>query len=114
MISLDSSVILIALDKRDDLHKRAAVALESSEANGFCICGPVCAELRAANHWTIIHEFLETSGIVVDWKMPQSVWNQAGIFSRPTLTNVKTADYQGASWQISLSLPTPSITSSMS
>jgi predicted nucleic acid-binding protein len=47
MISLDTNLILAALDPLDALHERAIAFLESVEDPFFYICPPVYAELRA-------------------------------------------------------------------
>jgi predicted nucleic acid-binding protein len=82
MISLDSNIILIALDTNDSLHNQAVMALETFQNNGFRICSPVYSELRAAPNWTTVQEALRDLNVFMDWEMPQAVWEQAGIFSR--------------------------------
>jgi predicted nucleic acid-binding protein len=76
MISLDSNIILIALDTTDNLHKKAEVALEKYQDDTFCICPPVYAELRAAPNWLTVQEVLSEMNILIDWAMPQAIWEK--------------------------------------
>ncbi len=83
MLSLDSNVIFVAINVDDGLRERALEALHQNQAEGYCICPPVYAELRADPEWsTVVKPFIETTGIVIDWNMPQAVWESAGVFSR--------------------------------
>lgn len=83
MLSLDSNIILVAVNTDDGSQKKALTALQDFQARGYCICPPVYAELRADPEWsTLIKPFLDETGVQVNWQMPEAIWEQAGIFSR--------------------------------
>jgi predicted nucleic acid-binding protein len=82
MISLDSNIVLIALNSVDDLHEKSIFALSTYRSNGYCICPPVYSELRAAPNWLDVRAFLNDMDVFIDWVMPQDLWEKAGMFSR--------------------------------
>jgi predicted nucleic acid-binding protein len=83
MLSLDSNIILVAVNTDDGSQKAALTALQNYQARGFCICPPVYAELRADPEWsTLVQPFLNETGIQINWQMPEVIWEQAGIYAR--------------------------------
>ncbi len=79
MISLDTNLILSALNTADSNHLRAINAVDMYNNQTFCICPIVKTELRAAGSWVLIDAWMNTQGIVVIWQMPEIVWDSAGI-----------------------------------
>jgi predicted nucleic acid-binding protein len=83
MLSLDSNIILVAINTDDGLREKTLSALQNYQARGYCICPPVYAELRADPEWsTLVQPFLEDTGVQLDWEMPQVIWEKAGIYAR--------------------------------
>jgi predicted nucleic acid-binding protein len=78
VISLDSNVVLSALNPKDVNHDRAIEALNQNSSQAFCLCPVVRAELRASASWLAIDAWLTLQGISTMWEMPESVWNSAG------------------------------------
>lgn len=83
MLSLDSNVILVAVNTDDGSQKQALTALQNYQARGYCICPPVYAELRADPEWsTLVRPFLDETGVQLDWEMPEAIWERAGMYAR--------------------------------
>ncbi|GEM88446.1 type II toxin-antitoxin system VapC family toxin [Meiothermus granaticius] len=80
MTSLDTSVLLTALDSSDPQQARAQQAiLKAAASSPLLICPPVYAELRASAYWeSQIEPFLSATGIRTAWEMPEPVWARAG------------------------------------
>jgi predicted nucleic acid-binding protein len=82
MISAIDTNVLVALWDRDDtLNLAAQVALDAAFARGtLVISGAVFAELLAFPGRTesFLNQFLQDTGIVVDWSMDESIWRAAG------------------------------------
>jgi len=78
MISLDTNLILAALDPLDALHERAIAFLESVEDPFFYICPPVYAELRAGEGLPLVEAFLQSLSVRLHLEMPLEVWRPAG------------------------------------
>jgi predicted nucleic acid-binding protein len=79
MISLDTNLILSALNPNDVNYTRALNALDTHAQQALCICPVVYAELRASGAWSAIHAWLNLQGVSVVWEMPASVWESAGV-----------------------------------
>lgn len=79
MISLDTNVILSALNPRDLNHHKAQGLLDQYSPQAFCICPVVHAELRASAAWPALRAWLKLQSIGVTWEMPEAVWDSAGI-----------------------------------
>jgi predicted nucleic acid-binding protein len=88
MISAIDTNVLVALWDRDDtLNSAAQSALDAAFARGtLVISGAVFAELLAFPRRTenFLDEFLEDTGIAVDWSVDESVWRVAGNLFRST------------------------------
>jgi predicted nucleic acid-binding protein len=83
MLSLDSNIILVAVNTDDGSQKATLTALQNYQAQGFCISPPVYAELRADPEWsTLVKPFIDETGIEFHWQMPEDIWEKAGIYSR--------------------------------
>jgi predicted nucleic acid-binding protein len=78
VISLDSNVILSALNPKDTNHVGAIAALNRYSRQPFCVCPVVKAELRASVSWLAIDAWLKLQGVAIIWEMPESVWDSAG------------------------------------
>ena len=78
MISLDSNVVLSALNSNDVNHGRALKALNQNASQAYCICPVVRAELRASGSWAAIDAWLSLQGVSVLWEMPEAAWDNAG------------------------------------
>lgn len=80
MTSLDTNVLLTALDTSDPQQTTAQQAiLKAAKLGPLLICPPVYAELRASAKW--VHQidfFLNSTGIQVSWAMPNLLWDRAG------------------------------------
>jgi predicted nucleic acid-binding protein len=79
MISLDTNLIFSAFDQKDTNHLRAIAALNVYSTESFCICPIVYTELRASKVWAGLELWQRLQGIEVLWKMPESIWDLAGI-----------------------------------
>jgi predicted nucleic acid-binding protein len=79
VISLDTNLVLSALNPKDSNHARALQALNAHASQPFCLCPVVRAELRASDTWTVIETWLTAQGVGVLWAMPANVWDAAGI-----------------------------------
>ncbi|WP_105316561.1 type II toxin-antitoxin system VapC family toxin [Thermus tenuipuniceus] len=78
MISLDTNIILAALDPQDAQHEKAVSLLDELSREILFISPPVYAELRAGQGWSLIGAFLEGLGIRLRSEMPLPVWELAG------------------------------------
>ena len=80
MTSLDTNVLLTALDTSDPQQASAQQAiLKAAQRGPLLICPPVYAELRASASWEQqIRLFLDSTGIRVSWVMPDPIWDRAG------------------------------------
>lgn len=79
MISLDTNLILSALNPNDANHTRALSALDTQGRQALCLCPVVYAELRASGSWSAIDAWLHLQGVGVVWEMPTAVWDSAGV-----------------------------------
>jgi len=80
--AVDTNVIVALWDRDDFLNSAAQNALDNAFAKGrLIICGAVYAELLAFPRRTaaFIDEFLEDTGIAVDWNTSESIWRTAGM-----------------------------------
>lgn len=80
MTSLDTNVLLTALDTSDPQQTTAQKSiLKAAKRGPLLICPPVYAELRASAYWEHqIDFFLGSTGIRVSWAMPDRIWDRAG------------------------------------
>ncbi|GAA6743766.1 type II toxin-antitoxin system VapC family toxin [Thermus antranikianii] len=78
MISLDTNIILSALDPQDAQHEKAVSLLDELSREVLFISPPVYAELRAGQGWPLIAAFLEGLGIRLRPEMPLPIWELAG------------------------------------
>lgn len=82
MISaIDTNVLVALWDRDDSLNLAAQMALDAAFASGkLVICGAVFAELLAfpRRTETFLNQFLNDTGIAVDWSIDESIWRTAG------------------------------------
>lgn len=82
MISaIDTNVLVALWDRDDSLNLAARMALDAAFASGkLVICGAVFAELMAfpRRTETFLNQFLNDTGIAVDWSIDESIWRTAG------------------------------------
>ncbi|MFN4071119.1 MAG: type II toxin-antitoxin system VapC family toxin [Thermus caldifontis] len=78
MTSLDTNIILSALDPKDAQHEAAISLLDGLSWEALFISPPVYAELRAGTGWPLIRAFLDSLGIHLRDGMPLPVWELAG------------------------------------
>ncbi|WP_038057586.1 type II toxin-antitoxin system VapC family toxin [Thermus amyloliquefaciens] len=78
MTSLDTNVILAALDPKDALHAEAVGLLETCAFHALFLSPPVYAELRAGEGWPLLEAFLQAFAIRLRPEMPLQVWTLAG------------------------------------
>ncbi|ULR40136.1 type II toxin-antitoxin system VapC family toxin [Thermus sp. NEB1569] len=78
MISLDTNIILSALDPKDAQHEKAIALLDGLSRQALFVSPPVYAELRAGRGWPLIRAFLDSLGIHLREGMPLPVWELAG------------------------------------
>jgi predicted nucleic acid-binding protein len=78
MTSLDTNVILSALDPKDAQHENAVSLLEELSGKALFISPPVYAELRAGPGWSLVEAFLDQFSIRLQDGMPLPVWELAG------------------------------------
>lgn len=79
--AIDTNVIVGLWDAEDTLYLRSLKLLNNvSAAGGLLICGAVYGELLACPGRTedFIEEFLDDTGITVDWSSGETVWRTAG------------------------------------
>ncbi|QFP77191.1 type II toxin-antitoxin system VapC family toxin [Deinococcus sp. AJ005] len=79
MISLDTNVIISALESADSRHSEALTALLREQHQGYVISPAVYSELRAGPEWSRYQNWLSLTRISVLWAMPQEVWELAGL-----------------------------------
>lgn len=79
MISLDTNVIISALESADSRHAEALAALIREQHQGYVVSPAVYSELRAGSDWSRYQNWLDLTRISVMWSMPQAVWELAGI-----------------------------------
>ena len=79
MISLDTNVIISALESADSRHAEALAALMKEQHQGYVISPAVYSELRAGPDWNRYQNWLNQTRISVLWAMPQAVWELAGL-----------------------------------
>jgi predicted nucleic acid-binding protein len=80
--AVDTNVIVALWDRDDSLNSAAQDALDNAFAKGrLIISGAVYAELLAFPRRTaaFIDEFLEDTGIAVDWNTSETIWRSAGM-----------------------------------
>lgn len=78
MISLDTNIILSALNPKDAQHENAVSLLEELSGKALFISPPVYAELRAGPGWSLVEAFLDQFSIRLQDRMPLPVWKLAG------------------------------------
>ncbi|ADW22440.1 MULTISPECIES: type II toxin-antitoxin system VapC family toxin [Thermus] len=78
MISLDTNIILSALNPKDAQHENAVSLLEELSGKALFISPPVYAELRAGPGWSLVEAFLDQFSIRLQDGMPLPVWKLAG------------------------------------
>lgn len=79
--AVDTNVLIALWDRDDALNSTAQNALDSAFAKGrLVISDAVLAELIAFTRRTetFIDEFLDDTGITVDWIIDESIWRSAG------------------------------------
>lgn len=79
--AVDTNVLIALWDRDDALNSTAQNALDNAFAKGrLVISGAVVAELMAfpRRTETFIDEFLDDTGIAVDWIIDESIWRSAG------------------------------------
>jgi predicted nucleic acid-binding protein len=67
LISLDSNIVLSALNPKDVNHGRAIAALNQYSSQAFCLSPVVRAELLASGSWPAIEAWLTLQGVAVIW-----------------------------------------------
>jgi predicted nucleic acid-binding protein len=80
--AVDTNVLVALWDRDDSLNSAAQNALDSAFAKGrLILSGAVFAELLAfpRRTETFIEEFLDDTGIAVDWITDESIWRSAGM-----------------------------------
>lgn len=78
MTSLDTNVILSALDPKDAQHEKAIALLDGLSRQALFVSPPVYAELRAGPGWSLVEAFLDQFSIRLQDGMPLPVWELAG------------------------------------
>ena len=79
--AIDTNVLVALWDRDDTLNSAAQAALDAAFARGkLVISGAVFAELLAfpRRTETFLDQFLNDTGIAVDWTTDESVWRTAG------------------------------------
>ncbi len=79
--AIDTNVIVGLWDAEDALYLRSLKLLDNvSGGGGLIICGAVYGELLACPGRTedFVEEFLDDTGITVDWSSSENVWRTAG------------------------------------
>ncbi|MEP6848974.1 MAG: PIN domain-containing protein [Acidobacteriota bacterium] len=79
--SVDTNVLVGLWDRDDSLNSAAQDALDNAVARGrLVICGAVHSELLAFPRRTeaFVDEFLDDTGIAVDWITNEAIWRSAG------------------------------------
>jgi predicted nucleic acid-binding protein len=79
--AIDTNVLVALWDEDDALNSAAEIALDAAFARGkLVISGAIFAELLAFPRRTeaFVDQFLEHTGIAVDWATDESIWRVAG------------------------------------
>ena len=79
--AIDTNVVFALWDEDEALSGAAQIALEAAFRRGnLVVAAPVFSELIAAPGRTenYVSEFLEETGIAVDWDLGEPVWRSAG------------------------------------
>jgi predicted nucleic acid-binding protein len=79
--AIDTNVVIALWDEDEALSGAAQIALEAAFRRGnLVVAAPVFSELIAAPGRTenYVSEFLEETGIAVDWDLGEPVWRSAG------------------------------------
>jgi predicted nucleic acid-binding protein len=79
--AVDTNVLVALWDRNDALNLSAQAALDAAFARGrLVISGAVFAELLAfpRRTETFLNQFLQDTGITVDWQTDETVWRTAG------------------------------------
>lgn len=79
--AIDTNVLVALWDRDDTLNLAAQIALDAAFARGkLVISGAVFAELLAfpRRSENFLDQFLDDTGITVDWSVDESVWRVAG------------------------------------
>ncbi len=79
MISLDTNVIISALESADSRHVEALAALIREQHQSYVVSPIVYSELRAGPDWSRYQNWLSLTRISVMWSMLQAVWELAGV-----------------------------------
>lgn len=80
MTAIDSNVLIALWNPNDALNLEAQEALDAAASRGkMVIAAPVYVELRAVpgRDERTIDNFLERTGIAVDWKIEERMWREA-------------------------------------
>jgi predicted nucleic acid-binding protein len=80
-VALDTNVIVEVVGGTQDASKRTIELLREHGARSRLVISPVVyAELLAHPAWRAedVAEFLNGTGVAVDWELPESVWTRAG------------------------------------
>jgi predicted nucleic acid-binding protein len=78
--ALDTNILIALWDENSSLNSDAAAAMSAAAARGpLIIAAPVYVEISAVpirdERW--IDQFLERTGIGVDWQLSERVWREA-------------------------------------
>ncbi len=79
--AIDTNVIIALWDKSPALSAAAQRSMDAALDRGsLVISAPVFAELMAApgREVSFLNEFFDSTGITVDWILPEAVWRAAG------------------------------------
>lgn len=80
MISIDTNVIISALNSRDVNNELAVAALSDLNRQRVLRISPVVlSELMASSTNASVRNFLESTAIHVHWEVPPLVWERAGL-----------------------------------
>lgn len=83
--SIDTNVIVALWWESDPLNRVAASLLNQARAQGnLVVPAPVYAELMGdpARDEAGLNEFIEDTGILIDWFLDERVWREAGRANR--------------------------------
>lgn len=109
MISVDTAVIISALDPDDRNHELSVLKLDELGTKQPLFVSPlVFAELLGGSRASAAAAFL-TARIPALWGMPPTVWEFAGKAYRDYARSSATASSHAACWRISSSPPTQNI-----
>jgi predicted nucleic acid-binding protein len=84
-ISIDTNIIVALWWQADPLNEVATGILNAAGKRGnLVVSAPVYVELMGdpARDESGLDEFLETTGIAVDWTLDERVWREAGLANR--------------------------------